>query len=87
MERDHEVRQRIARSNAITASRTKRMEERDTLLRSLIKEAYAQVTAISLYRIRLCNLELFCLSFGYFLPYLWAGLLNFIFIFHLMACS
>ena len=43
MERDHEVKQRIARSNAITASRTKRMEARDELLQSLIKEAYAEV--------------------------------------------
>lgn len=43
MERDHEVQQRIARSNAITASRTKRMEARDILLQGLIKDAYAQV--------------------------------------------
>jgi V-type H+-transporting ATPase subunit E len=43
MERDYEVQQRIARSNAITASRTKRMEARDLLLQSLIKEAYATV--------------------------------------------
>jgi V-type H+-transporting ATPase subunit E len=43
LERDHEVQQRIARSNAVTASRTTRMEARHTLLQSLIKEAYAQV--------------------------------------------
>jgi len=43
MERDHEVQQRIARSNSITSSRTMRMEARDTLLQSLIKDAYAEV--------------------------------------------
>ena len=43
MERDHEVQQRIARSNAITASRTKRMEGRDALLQGLIKDAYEAV--------------------------------------------
>lgn len=44
MERDHDVQQRIARSNAITASRTKRMEARDALLQGLIKDAYAEVS-------------------------------------------
>jgi len=43
MERDHEVQQRIARSNSITSSRTMRMEARDTLLQNLIKDAYAEV--------------------------------------------
>jgi V-type H+-transporting ATPase subunit E len=43
MERDHEVQQRIARSNAITASRTKRMEARNELLKSLEKDAYAEL--------------------------------------------
>jgi V-type H+-transporting ATPase subunit E len=42
-ERDYEVKQRIERSNAITASRTKRMEARDALLQVMLKEAYASV--------------------------------------------
>jgi len=43
MERDYEVQQRIARSNSITASRTKRMEARHVLLQGLIAEAYSAV--------------------------------------------
>ena len=41
MERDYDVQQRIAKSNAITASRTKRMEARDKLLQALVNDAYA----------------------------------------------
>ena len=45
MVRNHEVEQRIARSNMITSARTQKMESRDTLLQQLKNDAYARVNA------------------------------------------
>lgn len=42
-ERDYDVKQRIEKSNAITVSRTRRMEARDSLLHAMLKEAYEGV--------------------------------------------